>query len=146
MIHPRAVIGTKEHCTSLKSRCTLKSCCPRNVAAYFSQLIPKNATLEISLHGKESTTTICMRTRIIRATTQGPVQDVYGEGVLSVISVIPNEVSSRSQPCIWLEVTMGIFFLNWNPIGDSDTFLPMERQSEGSILNALAGVRLCSSP
>ena len=71
------------------------------------------------------------------------VQDVYGEGVLSVISVIPNEVSSRSHPCIWFEVMMGIFSPNWNPVGDSNTFLPTERQAAKALSS---GVGLCSSP
>ena len=47
---------------SLKSRHTSKSCCPQNVAAYFSQVIPINAALEISRHGKGSTTIyVCER-------------------------------------------------------------------------------------
>ena len=41
---------------------------------------------------------------------------------------------------------MGIFLLNCNPVGDPDTFLFSERQSDGSILNAPVGVGLCSSP
>ena len=57
-----------------------------------------------------------------------------------------NEVSLAHSHVFWLEVTMRFFSLNWNPFGDSDAFLPTERQSEGSILNALADVGLCSSP
>ena len=34
------------------------------------------------------------------------VQDVYGEGVLLVISVTLTEVSYCSQPCIWIKVTI----------------------------------------
>ena len=53
-------------CISLKSRCTSKSCRPRNGAAYFSQVIPVhvNATLEISPHGQQW---YSMRTCTIRA-------------------------------------------------------------------------------
>ena len=43
------------YCISSKYHHTLKSCHPRNVAVYFSQLIPINVTLEISPHGTGST-------------------------------------------------------------------------------------------
>ena len=47
---------------SLKSRRTLKSRRPRNVAASICQLVPVNAALEISLRGKGSTAiSVCTR-------------------------------------------------------------------------------------
>ena len=48
---------------SSKSCCTSISRCTRNLAAYFSQLIPINAALKISLHGTGST--ICVRARAL---------------------------------------------------------------------------------
>ena len=51
----------------LESRCTSKSHHPQNLAAYFSQLIPINAALEISLHGTGSTTIyVCARTLYVQ--------------------------------------------------------------------------------
>ena len=54
--------GHIEYCyhISSKSHCTLKSLHPWIAATYFSQLIPINATLEISPHGKGLTTIICV--------------------------------------------------------------------------------------
>ena len=50
------------YCISSKSRRTLKSCRPRNLAASICQLVPINAALEISPHGKGSTTiSVCAR-------------------------------------------------------------------------------------
>ena len=40
---------------AMKSHCTLKSGCPQNISAYFSQFIAINAALEISPHGTGST-------------------------------------------------------------------------------------------
>ena len=52
---------------SSKYRHTSKSRCPRNVAACFCELIPINAALEMSPHGKGSPAIIYTHTRIIPA-------------------------------------------------------------------------------
>ena len=55
---------------SSKFRHTSKLCCPQNLAAYFSQLNPMNATLEISPHGTGSTTIyVCAHTLYMYAHT-----------------------------------------------------------------------------
>ena len=63
--------------SSLKSRRTSKSRHPWNVAASICQLVPINAALEISPHGKGSTTiSVCARTFYVH-TTRLIIEAVY---------------------------------------------------------------------
>ena len=85
---------------SSKSRCTSKSCRPRNVAASICQLVPINAALEISPHGKGSTA-ISVCTHTLRAYNGCCVCACVLISVDAALELLPHQTEPWNKILLW---------------------------------------------